>query len=81
MPGVFQPSDLALNPLGFFLRKKIKIALAIMKATLVDYSCKIKRIKSWVKALNNPKIDNFAKIVRRNYLVESKIEMKRNEMK
>jgi hypothetical protein len=32
MPGVFQPSNLALNPSGFFLRKKDEIALALGKA-------------------------------------------------
>jgi hypothetical protein len=32
MPGVFQPSNLALNPSGFFLREKIDITIALRKA-------------------------------------------------
>ena len=43
MPGVFQPSYLALNLSGFFLQKKNEIAKALMKAMLVNFYCKIKK--------------------------------------
>jgi hypothetical protein len=43
MPGVFQPSNLALNLSGFFLQKKIEIAKAIIKAMLVNFYRKIKK--------------------------------------
>lgn len=46
MPGVFQPSNLALNPSGFFLRKKIEIANAFKKALQVNLFSKINEMKN-----------------------------------